>query len=86
MMMMMMMTPIALFFSLPTGLLYILKRDADGEYQLIYTIQAHDKQIVSVALNNDASSLATVCRDEGKVKLWDVSQGVYICRTLTYMC
>jgi hypothetical protein len=54
---------------------YILKRSAVGGFEKIHAFQAHSKLIYSVALNKVVSVLATVCYDEGKVKLWDVKQG-----------
>ncbi len=61
----------------PIGHVYILKRNTDGDCELMHTIQAHSTQIYSVALNKDASMLATVCPNQGTVKLLDVNKGVY---------
>jgi WD40 repeat protein len=63
--------------SKPIGHVYILKRNTAGDYELIHTIQAHSTQIYSVALNKEASMLATACPNQGTVKLWDVTKGVY---------
>jgi WD40 repeat protein len=71
MMMMMMM----IYSSHLLGHAYILQRKENGDYELIRTIRAHNRQVDSVALNNKASILATVCYDEGEVKLWDVKHG-----------
>ena len=54
----------------------ILKGNADGTYNQTHAIKAHGDQIWSVALNNIASILATVCYDEDKVKLWNVNNGL----------
>ncbi len=56
--------------------MYILKRTTDGRFELIHALQAHSKQIYSVALNNSVSMIATVCFSEDKVTLWNVEQGV----------
>ncbi len=65
-----------LFLHLPSaGYVHVLMRTIDGGYAPIYAIHAHIKQIDSLALNNNASILATVCCSEGEVKLWDVIQG-----------
>jgi hypothetical protein len=61
----------------------ILKRAKDGDFELEYAVQAHSAQVDSVALDNSASRFATVCSYEGKVKLWDVKQGMNVCITLT---
>ncbi len=61
----------------PSGHVHILKRITDDKYKLIKIIDAHFNDI-KVTLNNNASILATVCREEGKVKLWDVQQGLYV--------
>ena len=57
--------------------MFILKRGPDGLYELAHVIQAHNQKINCVTLNNDASTLATVCQVEHKVKLWDVKLGLF---------
>jgi WD40 repeat protein len=59
----------------PSGHLVILRRQ-DGSYKQTHAIKAHSAQIVSLALNNIVSILATICYSEGKVKLWDVNTGL----------
>ncbi len=48
-------------------------RTVTENYEQIHVIQA--QQIESVALNKDASVLASVSYWEGKVNVWDVKQG-----------
>ncbi len=55
------------------GHLYLLKRSADGRYEVVHDIHVRGA-IISVALNERATMVATVAFDE--VKLWDVGQGV----------
>ncbi len=69
-----------------SGHLYTLERNTGSGYELIRAIQAHSTQILSVVLNNDASILSTVCYSEGKVKLWDLKQGGYVCISYSYSC
>jgi len=57
---------------------YILKGNADGAYNLTHAIKAHSRSISCVVLNNIASILATVCYNEGKVKLWNVNSGLNV--------
>jgi WD40 repeat protein len=52
----------------------VLKRK-NGAYEQTCTFKAHDKQILHLALSNDASTLASVCC-AGKFKLWDVKLGM----------
>ncbi len=58
--------------------MYILKRGTDGDCVLLRTIQAYGKEIDSLALNNNASILATVCCSGDKVKLWEPNTGLFV--------
>jgi hypothetical protein len=57
---------------------FILKRTVDDGYEQTRDIKAQFQPIFRVALNSDASVVATVCCIEDIVTLWDVKQGLHV--------
>jgi hypothetical protein len=53
-----------------------MKRIHDDRYEELWSIKAHSDKIDSLTINHTNSTIATSCRHEHKVKLWDTKQGL----------
>jgi WD40 repeat protein/serine/threonine protein kinase len=64
-----------------TGPVYLYKVDTG---KLAYTLQGHVRKVTAMAFAPDGQTLATTSRDDGTLKLWDITDGLAYPGPLTF--